>query len=172
MVEQIIVRGSFKSNTVGAVYSIILAVLLLLCVALPLPTHIITLSILLSVLFFYLAWVCHNTKNQELIITPQKIYGSINRKRIELPVDKITAVETSRRQGITVTTSAGRITVDMCINRDEIADIISKLLFCRVNGRPCDGVYTLKIYRELLEEGTITQEEYQEKEKELLGSKR
>ena len=169
MVEYVIVRGHFKSNILGMVYTIFIAVLLLACVKFLSGPYIVAVAVVISAYCIYLAWFCYNAKNQELIVTPYKIYGRVNRKKVELPVDKITAVESYRKYGVTVATSSGLVTVGMCVNRDEVVDAISKLLHCRAKGLPYTNVYKLKISHDLFEEGTFTQAEYQEKERELLG---
>ena len=56
-------------------------------------------------ILFYLAF-----RKSELVITDKRVYGkAIFGKRVDLPLDKVSAVGTSFLKGIDVGTSSGRI---------------------------------------------------------------
>ena len=118
----------------------------------------------------------------ELTVTNMRIYGKVTfGKRVDLPFDSISAVATgSVFNKISVSTSSGRITFFSIPNRIEIYAIINKLLMERQqskantasapitvvqNGGEADE---LKKYKDLLDSGIITQEEFDAKKKQLL----
>ena len=114
----------------------------------------------------------------KLTVTDKRVYGTaLFGKRVDLPVDSISAVATSNLKGLSVATSAGRISFLGIKNRDDIHQVISKLLMerqdksSRINHH--DNVQRnadeLKKYKELLDSGVITQEEFNAKKKQLLG---
>lgn len=120
-------------------------------------------------------------RKEELIVTDKKVYGKVAfGKRVDLPIDSISAVSTSLLKGIAVGTSSGKISFKLINNRDEIHSLISKLIMERqkeektktkiVTQQPnSTNADELKKYKELLDSGTITQEEFDAKKKQLLG---
>ncbi len=115
----------------------------------------------------------------ELTVTDKRVYGkAIFGKRVDLPVDLISAVGTSFLMGVSVSTSSGSIHFLGVQNKDDIHSEISKLLMLRqekktdsanVAAAPQSSADELKKYKELLESGAITQEEFDAKKKQLLG---
>lgn len=117
----------------------------------------------------------------ELTITDKRVYGTvIFGKRVDLPLDSVSAVGTSAFHGITIATSSGRISFIGIKNRNEIHEVVSKLLVERqnqahksaatvVNAPAASNADELKKFKELLDAGIITQEEFDAKKKQLLG---
>lgn len=116
----------------------------------------------------------------ELIITDRRAYGkTVFGKRVDLPIDSISAVGSKWPKGIAVATSSGRIGFLMIKNRDEIHKCVSDLLIERQSKPtttttikqevPQSNADELKKYKELLDSGIITQEEFDAKKKQLLG---
>ncbi len=114
----------------------------------------------------------------EFTVTNVRVYGKTSfGKRVDLPIDSISAVGTSWFQGLSVSTSSGRITFLGVSNRDDIYKVISKLLAMRQNKThhvttvqaSSSNADELKKYKELLDSGIITQEEFDAKKKQLLG---
>ena len=116
----------------------------------------------------------------ELIITDRRAYGkTVFGKRVDLPIDSISAVGSKWPKGIAVATSSGRIGFLMIKNRDEIHKCVSDLLIERQSKPtttttikqevPQSDADELKKYKELLDSGIITQEEFNAKKKQLLG---
>lgn len=115
-----------------------------------------------------------------LTVTNKRVYGTaIFGKRVDLPIDMISAAGTCLFKGIEVSTASGKIKFLMIKNAEEIHSTISKLLinrqnketkssnnFNRVEGSVADE---LKKYKELLDNGAISQEEYEQKKNELLN---
>lgn len=115
----------------------------------------------------------------ELIVSNVRVYGRIPfGKKLDLPLDKISAVGTSFLKGIDVGTSSGRIHLKFVKNRDEIYSVIGKLLIERQqaeksntaqNNKNSSNANEIRNYKELLDSGIITQEEFDEKKKQLLN---
>lgn len=118
----------------------------------------------------------------ELIVTDKRVYGTaIFSKRVDLPLDMISAVGTSAFKGIAVTTSSGAIKFVFVKNCDEIHKAISELLLKRqTENKPAaqpikqeviqqSSADELKKFKDLLDQGIISQEEFDAKKKQLLG---
>lgn len=118
----------------------------------------------------------------ELTVSDKRVYGSAAfGKRVDLPLDAISAVGTSAFNGIAITTASGAIKFVMIKNRDEIHSAVSKLLVERQSKEkpvatttikqeiPQSNADELKKYKELLDSGVISQEEFDAKKKQLLG---
>lgn len=133
----------------------------------------------LAIILFLL--VCIFTlKSSEIIVTDKRIYGkTIGGKRIDLPIDKVSAVSSFKLvKGITVSTSSGKISFALLKNSSEIREEISKLLISRQQEK--NNTVTnitqshseadeIKKYKDLLDSGIISQEEFDAKKKQLLG---
>ena len=124
--------------------------------------------------------VCLLFSGFELTVTDKRILGSIRKKRVDLPLDSVSAVSIGAFKSISVATSSGRISFSAIKNRNEIHKIISDLLVERQNQAPKSAATVvntpatsnadeLKKFKELLDAGIITQEEFDAKKKQLLG---
>ena len=118
----------------------------------------------------------------ELTVTDKRVFGcALFGKRVDLPLDSISAVGTSIFYGITVSTASGVIKFRFIKNNIEIHSVISKLLVERQGKEktvttttikqeiPQSNADELKKYKDLLDSGVITQEEFDAKKKQLLG---
>ena len=117
----------------------------------------------------------------ELTVTDKRIYGKTGWGiRVDLPIDSISATATIRIvKGVSVSTSSGRIRFLIIKNSDSIYTTISNLLierqqekakpFVATTTPKADETEQLKKYKELLDAGVITQEEFDAKKKQLLG---
>ena len=125
--------------------------------------------------FIYKRW-----SKVQITVTDKRVYGfDAMGKRVDLPLDSITAVGTSIFSSLAVTTASGAIKFAMLKNRDELHEAISKLLVER-QGRPAatttiqqeipqSNADELKKYKDLLDSGVISQAEFDAKKKQLLG---
>lgn len=124
--------------------------------------------------------IAKHLTNFELTVTDKRIYGTIKkRKRVDIPLDSISAVGIGRGKSFTVSSASGKISFSAIKNRNEIHEIVSKLLVDRqkqtetsatVSSAPAaSNADELKKYKELLDSGVITQEEFDAKKKQLLG---
>ena len=112
-------------------------------------------------------------------VSNKRVYGkSAFGKRVDLPIDSISAVGAGALKGLSVGTSAGKITFIGMDKRDDVHKEINKLLIGRQQGKTekneekdakSSNADELKKYKELLDSGIITQEEFDAKKKQLLG---
>ena len=167
METTVIIQGTFTKNKRGAIASIILGITCILDgIFYPL---LALLAIAGAVYFFYLAWFNCNAKKQEFIVYPDRIYVKLLQKAVEIPIDKISSIEKQGPYAMKIKSSSGTVKVNLCTNRDAIADEITKLMNRNKNSFVDDVIASLRMYQELFNEGTITQEEFEAKKKQLLG---
>ena len=115
----------------------------------------------------------------QITITDKRVYGTdVASKRVDLPLDSISAVRTSSFSGLAVSTASGSLKFTMLKNRDELHETISNLLVLRQDKVvsatikpeiPQSNADELKKYKDLLDSGIITQDEFDAKKKQLLG---
>ena len=115
----------------------------------------------------------------QITVTDKRVYGiNVASKRVDLPFDSITAVGTSVFSGLAVSTASGSLKFTMLKNRDELHETISKLLVLRQDKVASTVIKPeiqhsnadeLKKFKDLLDSGIITQEEFDAKKKQLLG---
>ena len=116
--------------------------------------------------------ICFCIKNCQLVVTNKKVYGTATfGKRVDLPIDSISAVGTSMLWGIDVGTSSGRLHFKLIQNKDEIHSVLSNLIMERQQGKEntTSSADELKKYKNLLDSGVISQAEFDEKKKQLLN---
>ena len=131
-------------------------------------------KILMPIFFIVSLWALFFT---EIVVTDKRVYGkTMFGKRVDLPLDSISAVGFSAFHGISVGTSSGKISFALIKNNLEIHKCINDLLIDRQNkenfsnsNNNTDTIDQLKKYKNLLDDGVITQEEFDAKKKQLLG---
>lgn len=118
--------------------------------------------------------------SMEIVVTDKRVYGrAAFGKRVDLPIDSISAVSTSLMHGITVATSSGIISFKFIENNEDIHKIISNMLVNRQDKNESMTAIKPEVaqssadeiakFKALLDEGVITQEEFDAKKKQLLG---
>ena len=118
----------------------------------------------------------------KITVTDKRVFGKAAfGKRVDLPFDMISSVGSGAFKSIAVATSSGKISFWLLANRDEVFDIISQTLLLRQETKKASTTTTikqeipqsnadeLKKYKDLLDSGVITQEEFDAKKKQLLG---
>ena len=114
----------------------------------------------------------------EITVSDKRVWGKTDfGKRVDLPLNQISAVAYGRFGGITVATASGAIHFWYLKNRDELHAAISQLLVVQQDKSAAPTVVMekestpeeLKKYKELLDSNIITQEEFDAKKKQLLG---
>ena len=111
----------------------------------------------------------------EIVVTDKRVYGKTAfGKRVDLPLDSISSISTGAMKGIAVATSSGRIRFWFIKNNEEVHGEVSKLLIGRQNKKTLvseslSGADELIKYKELLDSGVLTQEEFEAKKKEVLN---
>ncbi len=114
----------------------------------------------------------------EIVVTDKRVYGkSTFGRQVDLPVDSISAVGSAWPSGVAVATSSGKISFVYLKNSKEIRECVTKLLLERQTKPavttskpelPESEAVEIKRYKELLDMGAITQEEFEAKKKQLL----
>ena len=133
-----------------------------------------SVMVLMSAILYF-AW-----SRMELVVSDKRVYGKAAfGKRVDLPNDSVSAISSKWPKGISVATSSGRISFLMVKNRDDIYQIVNDLLIKRQTNTNTAPVATstpaasnadeIKKYKELLDMGVISQEEFDAKKKQLLG---
>lgn len=112
----------------------------------------------------------------ELTVTNKRVYGKAAfGKSIDLPYDEISSVGTCLPNGIFAATSSGAVKFWLLTNQKEVYQSLSDLLKERqgqtvnASSSHTGNADELKKYKELLDSGVITQDEFEAKKKQLLG---
>ena len=120
-------------------------------------------------------------KGYEMTITDKRVYGTVAfGMRVDIPLDSIAAVSTTTlMRGITVASSSGKINFLLIKNVKEMYEQINCLLGKRQQNtsmlintgadNPQSNADEIRKFKELLDAGIITQEEFDAKKKQLLG---
>ena len=131
-------------------------------------------------LYFWVVAICFlftflMMKKMQITITDKRVCGKTYFGRsVDLPMDSISAVGSSWFNGIAVSTSSGKVSFLFIENSKEIRELLCQLLIDR-QGKPQSVIPhksnadEIKKYKELLDSGIITQEEFDAKKKQLLG---
>ena len=96
-------------------------------------------------------------------------------RQIDLPVNQISAVGLGSFDSITVATSAGKISFWLVENRNEVCGTLNELLgsfqkeAMPISAPTADSADQIAKYKDLLDKGVISQEEFDAKKKQLLG---
>lgn len=188
MEERVLARGVFSQNTRG----IKIATFSIICFSI---LFIVSLFVTPIFSLIFLGWIiydiiqivrCLRTQDQILVVTDKRIYGTLEGKHIELPLDKISSVETVGQKRIQIATASGTINCMQCENRADVVKAISELLKKRnasksgvapliitksehIPSSQTSSADEIRKYKALLDDGIITQEEFDTKKKELLG---
>ena len=129
------------------------------------------------VVFIILGFV-YLTKIRELTVTNYRVTGvTASGKRVDLPVSKISAVGTAEFfERVTISTASGVITFHGVLNRDAVLSVISDLLLKQQSEtmaekpKAAESVADeIKKMKELLDQGIISESEFENKKKQLLG---
>lgn len=176
MEEKVLVRSEHYNSVFVWIFPLILAFILALRfitwkIEVSHPIWFLVWGIILLGLIIYF-WIA----KMELVVTNKRVYGKATfGKRVDLPLDSISAVGTSWLKGIDVGTSSGSIHFKLVKNQSKIHSALSELLMSRQNDRKSaketvslSNADELKKYKELMDIGAITQEEFEAKKKQLL----
>ena len=139
------------------------------------------IGLVLGIIIILLGFVVYCAVSKvELVVTDKRVYGRVAfGKQVDLPIDSVSSVKLSSFKGIAIGTSSGLISFWRIKNRDAIHAVLSNLLIERQNKVaatpvikqeiPQSNADELKKFKELLDSGIITQEEFDAKKKQLLG---
>lgn len=128
----------------------------------------ILLTIVIGVFIFAL-------NSCSMVITDKRVYGKATfGHQVDLPLDMISAASTGPFKSVGVSTASGRISFWLLENKNELYSAITNLLLERQKGKTIvteksDSVEEIKKFKELLDSGIITQEEFNKKKQQLLS---
>lgn len=118
---------------------------------------------------------CLIMKSMEIIVTDKRVTGkTFFGKVVDLPLDSVSAVASSGKWGISISTSSGAIRFCLIKNAKEIHNKVRDLIVKRQENKnnidSSDNVLEkIRTLKQLCDEGIITQEEFEVKKKALLG---
>ncbi|MBR4081253.1 MAG: SHOCT domain-containing protein [Clostridia bacterium] len=185
MEEKILAKGTFKKMNIPA----------LVCAALFLFSLVnytemagrrysasdeVTMMLMFTLVFAALALIFFFWMSGcSITVTDKRVYGTgAFRKRVDLPIDKISSVGSGLLSTVSVATSSGKINFWFVANKDEVFKAITDLLIQRQHPisapapAPAEApsrAAELKEFKEMLDAGLITQEEFDAKKKQVLG---
>lgn len=114
-------------------------------------------------------------KKTELVIYENEIIGKkIDGKTVQFLLKDIKSVETTKTQGLKITGAGIKYDIHLIENAEEMKNILMDMLAKVQHEQPVVAVVgssanDIKEYKELLDAGIITQEEFDKKIKQLLG---
>lgn len=129
---------------------------------------------ILGVVFIFFLLTYLYARKMHIVVSNKRVYGeSVFGRKVDLPIDSISAIGKKWFKGIGVATSAGKIVFFGFKNRDEIYETVSNLLVKRQSSNQAmntsqSSADELSKYKKLLDDGVISQEEFNEKKKQLL----
>ena len=146
----------------------------------PVLAVLITIILVGGTIVSFLTYLA--AKNSEIIVEKDNVYGyTLFGKRVDLPMDSISAIGTAALKSIAISTSSGVIKFCAIENVYEVKDVIVNLVKERQKKTqtvqaaptapqvPLSNADELKKYKDLLDSGIISQEEFDAKKKQLLG---
>lgn len=193
MEEKIIIKGEFsKTNILMIIFGIIAVIFAIIgCVYLEEYMAYYGFNIYgygaeypifftIAIVFLVAAIISYFAMNRcEIIVSNKKVFGKVKfGKRVDLPLNQISSVGQGWFKSISVATSSGIIRFWLLSNRQEVFSAISELLSQFQNSNNQTVIHKeeqlssadeLKKYKDLLDSGVITQEEFDAKKKQLLG---
>lgn len=182
MEEKIIIKGEFSKTNILMIIFVIIAAVFAIIGVVDLQEYgeeypkffIIAFGYIVAAVISYLAM-----NNCEIVVTNKKVFGKVKfGRRVDLPLNQISSVGQGWFKSISVATSSGVIRFWLLNNRQEVFSAISELLSRIQNYNNHNVVYKeektgsadeLKKFKDLLDAGVITQEEFDAKKRELLG---
>lgn len=157
------------------VVGIVCAMLGISPVLVGLGAFVALLGIVLIVMFSYIA-------KMSLSVTTSRIYGRAKWNDIDLPMDSISSIAKRTQQKgastLIFSTSSGKISFNIYTleKLEELHRVVSQQIANRQNSKGSVTVVNntstpdeLKKYKDLLDMGILTQEEFDAKKKQLLG---
>ena len=180
MKEKILIEGKPSVKIIPIVLFITGIILLIITITThwswdDLATVMYFISPMISIvgIVLYIMWSASS-----ITVTDKRVYGkAIFGSRVDIPLDSISAVGTvAITNGITVSSSSGKISFAYISNSDEIHSILSKIIIERQGNNSTNIIQKensnadeLQKYKNLLDNGVITQEEFEAKKKQLLN---
>lgn len=180
MEEKVLIRSTRSNKVLYALNAIIFVLYLLFCMIMYASNdgwttfgdwfldYIVILIALLVTLNLSLF-------KSTMVVTDKRIYGiTYFGKRVDLPLDSVSAIAVKYHHVVSASSSSGKISFALIENANDIHKCISDLLIQRQTQKKTlatqneSNADELKKYKELLDSGVISQEEFDAKKKQLL----
>lgn len=187
--EEKIIEGEFTPNKIGmgfGIFGVTLLALLGLYLSFCAGPIVIIVWTPLVALLAAMLYSYRTPKHQKLIVTNSWAYmapwkrivgDSLDKKEVSVPLEKITNVCIYLNE-LSFITEFGFISFKGCKNARAVYDVVMQLLYERdtagkvhenTSNREAYIAEELNVYKKLLDENLITQEEFEAKKKKLLG---
>jgi hypothetical protein len=125
------------------------------------------------------AIIYYTSKNNEITLTNYKIIGTYRRNTsLNIPIDSISSVSKGAIGTLCITCAGNRYNISFVDNRDDFCAKLNELLNQRTQQTLRDSAIAysqqsnfdeIAKLKQLLDNGAITQEEFDAKKKQLLG---
>lgn len=173
MDEMIIAKGTFKKSTgLGITLMVIGCICFIIAFASIITILPAVIFATVGFVVYWRGWVLLGASKQEVTVYSDHVtLRTIKRFTTNIDLKDITAVEKIGKKTIRVRTGSTMIIIFVLENSNEIVDTIYELrsqFRCVTNAESENVALELKTYQKLLEEGAITQEDYDAKKKEIL----
>lgn len=129
--------------------------------------------LILVVGFMYLQYIAE--KKMELVVNDDSVVAKKkNGQNVEFLLKDIKSVETTKTSGLVITGTGFKYRINQISNGEEIKEAIMRMLAKMSTAEstvvaPTSDAKSIMEYKELLDNGIITQEEFDAKKKQLLG---
>lgn len=113
-----------------------------------------------------------------IAVTEHRVYGRERRIEVNLPIDSISSISKENTRSLVVASPSGKVVFFFYTpaKREEVFQIVSQQISNRQNNKGnvtvvnnASNAEELKKFKDLLDSGVITQEEFDAKKKQLLG---
>lgn len=180
MDEKVII--SSDSRNVKGVITRILVYGLVLAVAAALAAFVMRLfdefwaltGVVVYVIVLCIAFAVWCIGTCSITVTTKRVYSMAKfKKRIDIPLDSVTSIGMVGLlfKGISISSPSGNISFVFIKNYKDIYDKLGNIIANRKTSESTDSDQAddIRKYKKLLDDGIITQEEFEAKKKELLG---
>lgn len=147
------------------------------------PDYTLKLPLIIGggIMIFFAAMILEAFRKVELTVTDKRVTGKCAwGKVVELPINQVSAIAMGGKKGVAIATSSGMVKFSYIKNREQIFNAVSELLKNKqdtpvqaaapvVQNISQSDADELAKFKQLLDSGAITQEEYDAKKKQLLG---
>lgn len=126
-----------------------------------------------AIMFLFTILNSINATKQKLTITKDNIYGCTTKEEFNFPIDNITSVTLEKTNTLVIYIQSKKFKFYSFANANEVYNTLIELTknkSINENTELISNTKAIKAYKELLDIGAISQEEFDKKKNELLNS--